>query len=206
MRRRWACDLDLHGKLPESKLVKVISVFGSANPQPGSVAYEQARTLGGLLAGAGFAVSTGGYGGLMSAASQGARENGGHVIGVTCDRIEAYRPGLTMNRWVVEEVRFANLRDRVHYLVAECAAAVALPGGIGTLSEIALTWSLIQTSEVLPKPLLLVGELWAAVMRTFLAGADGLITEKDRVLVDVVPDVEAVVPRLQAQLAAGPAA
>jgi len=103
-------------------------------------------------------------------------------------------------------VRFANLRDRVHYLVAECAAAVALPGGIGTLSEIALTWSLIQTSEVLPKPLLLVGELWAAVMRTFLAGADGLITEKDRVLVDVVPDVEAVVPRLQAQLAAGPAA
>ncbi|MEY4223029.1 MAG: hypothetical protein RL334_1671, partial [Chloroflexota bacterium] len=36
--------------------------------------------------------------------------------------------------------------------------------------------------------------------------ADGLITEKDRTLMDVVPDVAAVVPRLQAQLAAGPAA
>ena len=62
--------MDLHGKLPESKLVKVISVFGSANPQPGSVAYEQARTLGGLLAGAGFAVSTGGYGGFVMMAKR----------------------------------------------------------------------------------------------------------------------------------------
>ena len=70
----------------------VISVFGSSAPQPGSADYEAARDLGRRLAEAGFTVQTGGYMGTMEGVSRGANEAGGHVIGVTCDQIEEFRP------------------------------------------------------------------------------------------------------------------
>jgi predicted Rossmann-fold nucleotide-binding protein len=48
-------------------------------PHPGSADYEAARDLGRRLAEVGFAVQTGGYAGIMEAASRGANEAGGHV-------------------------------------------------------------------------------------------------------------------------------
>lgn len=95
---------------------RIISVFGSSAPQPGSGAYEEARRVGELLAQAGFAVATGGYSGTMTAVSQGASEAGGHVIGVTSAQIEQFRP-LGPNRWVAEEIKFETLRDRLLHLV-----------------------------------------------------------------------------------------
>ena len=71
---------------------KVISVFGSSAPRPGSEAYEWGRRVGRLLAEAGLTVATGGYSGTMTAVSQGAAEAGGHVIGVTSSQIEQFRP------------------------------------------------------------------------------------------------------------------
>ena len=76
-----------------------ISVFGGAQPQPFSPEYEEARLLGELLAQRGHTVMTGGYIGVMEAVSRGAHEAGGHVIGVTCEDIEAWR-GVKANQWV----------------------------------------------------------------------------------------------------------
>src|SRR5512134_1709123 len=98
---------------------KVISVFGSSAPRPGSADYEAARTLGRLLARAGFVVQTGGYSGIMAGASQGAAEAGGHVIGVTCAQIERFRP-IPANQWVTEEIKKRTLRERLFYLVDHC--------------------------------------------------------------------------------------
>ena len=61
-----------------------IAVFGSSEPLPGQTRYESARALGDGLARAGFGVVTGGYGGVMEAASRGAREAGGTATGVVC--------------------------------------------------------------------------------------------------------------------------
>jgi uncharacterized protein (TIGR00730 family) len=152
---------------------KIVSVFGGSAPQAGSQAYEDARTLGALLAQAGWTVATGGYSGTMEATSRGACEAGGHVIGVTCDLIENWR-GLKANEWVREEKRFETLRERLNYLVEFCDAAIALPGGVGTLSEVALTWSLLQTGELKAKPLILLGEVWHATIRAFLDEAGGV--------------------------------
>src|SRR5207245_10472245 len=58
---------------------KVITVFGSSPPRAGDADYEQARELGHALAGRGFVICTGGYGGVMEAASPGAKETGGRV-------------------------------------------------------------------------------------------------------------------------------
>src|SRR5512143_1494339 len=95
---------------------KIVTVFGAGMPKAGSQVYGQAVEMGRLLAQAGFIVATGGYGGVMEAASRGACEADGHVIGVTCDRIEQYRH-VKANPWVKEEVRFPMLRDRMYHLI-----------------------------------------------------------------------------------------
>ena len=145
----------------------VISVFGSSAPQPGSADYEVARDLGRRLAEAGFTVQTGGYMGVMEGVSRGANEAGGHVIGVTCDQIEEFRPSKA-NPWVKEEARHATLRERVLYLVDHCDGILVLPGGIGTLSELALAWSFAQVGEISPKPIIPIGGLWQRTLAAFI--------------------------------------
>jgi uncharacterized protein (TIGR00730 family) len=145
----------------------IISVFGASSPQPGSADYEAARDLGRRLARLGMVVQTGGYSGVMEGVSCGASEAGGHVIGVTSAQIEAYRP-LAANPWVKEEIKQATLRDRVLYLVENCDAIVVMPGGIGTLSEMALAWSFLQVGEIDPKPVILVGGLWQRTLAAFV--------------------------------------
>ncbi|MCP4417414.1 MAG: LOG family protein [Chloroflexi bacterium] len=158
---------------------RIISVFGSSAPKPGSLAYEEARLLGMHLAQAGFAVATGGYSGTMTAVSQGASEAGGHVIGVTSAQIEQFRP-LGPNRWVAEEIKFESLRDRLLHLVTENDGMIVLPGGIGTLSEMALAWSFLQVGEVTKRPLVLLGSLWQQTIDSFYTS--DYVREKDMTL------------------------
>ncbi len=147
---------------------RIISVFGGSSPRPGSPAYEAAYAVGRLLAEAGYTVATGGFTGVMEAASRGAAEAGGHVIGVTTDVIYQWEAqDNRANAWVKEEIRFPTLRERLYHLVAFCDAAVALPGGIGTLSEVSFMWSLLQTGEIAPKPLILLGEQWQDLLKQF---------------------------------------
>ena len=159
-------------------MTRIVSIFGGSRPRAGEAAYEEARALGAALAQGGWTVATGGYAGVMEAASRGACEAGGHVIGVTCGLIEDWK-GLRPNAWVREEKKFATLRDRLGHLVEFCDAAVALPGGIGTLSEVALTWSLLQTGEIRPKPLVVVGAVWTETLSTFIRHADGYLHPGD---------------------------
>ena len=151
-------------------MAHVISVFGANSPAPGTSDYEAARDLGRRLARLGMVVQTGGYSGVMEAASRGAREAGGHVVGVTCDQIEAFRP-LATNDWVAEEIRQPTLRARVLYLVDRCDGIVVMPGGIGTLSELALAWSFVQVGETAPKPLITVGGQWQRTLAAFVDAA-----------------------------------
>jgi uncharacterized protein (TIGR00730 family) len=143
-----------------------ITVFGGAEPKPGTPAYEEAYELGKFLAQAGHTVLTGGYIGTMEAVSKGANEAGGHVIGVTCQDIEHWR-GVSHNAWVLEERRFQTLEERLSELVHACDAAIALPGGPGTLTEIALTWNLMIVDSIPTKPLILIGSGWMSVFECF---------------------------------------
>lgn len=146
--------------------LKVISVFGSARPQPGTAAYDVARQVGQLLAEAGYAVATGGYSGTMTAVSEGAAAAGGHVIGVTSAQIEQFR-GFGANRFVQEEIKYDTLRDRLMHLILHNDGMITLPGGIGTLSEVTLAWSLLQVGEIPPRPLVLLGDRWPTTIAAF---------------------------------------
>jgi predicted Rossmann-fold nucleotide-binding protein len=141
-----------------------------------------------MLGTAGYTVLTGGYIGTMEAVSRGAVEAGGHVIGVTCDEIEAWRP-VNPNPWVLQENRFPTLNQRLNALIQDCEAAIALPGGIGTLAEIAVMWSQLQTGASTPKPLILIGRGWQATLDAFYQSLGLYIAEKDRMWVQMAPDV-----------------
>jgi uncharacterized protein (TIGR00730 family) len=166
-----------------------ITVFGGANPQPGSPAYTEAYELGKLLAQAGHTVLTGGYIGTMEAVSRGANEAGGHVIGVTCSDIEAWR-GTRANAWVQEEHHFATLQERLNELIQACDAAIALPGGPGTLTEIGLTWNLMIIASIPRKPLILVGNGWHQVFEEFFRSLGEYIPLPQRNHIQFTADIQ----------------
>ena len=142
-----------------------VTVFGGARPRPGEPEYEVALHLGSLLGKAGHTVLTGGYTGTMEAVSRGASEAGGHVIGVTCREIEAWR-STPANPWVKEERLMNTLEERILALINGCEAALALPGGAGTLAEVSILWNRLLIEAVPPRKVILIGAGWKTVFET----------------------------------------
>jgi predicted Rossmann-fold nucleotide-binding protein len=73
-------------------------------------------------------------------------------------------------------------------------AYVALPGGAGTLGEVALAWNLIQTESISPRPLILVGPRWRALVDCFQRTLS--IEARDFALLTIADSVDDVVPQL----------
>ncbi len=170
-----------------------MSVFGSSSPTPGDPDYQDGVVLGRALAEAGFVAQTGGYMGLMEAVSRGACDAGGHVIGVTSKAIETFRPAKA-NAFVREEIKTDSLAERLLILTRDCHAAIVLPGGVGTMTELALVWNQVLVGELKARPILAVGELWRAVIETT---CDPRYTRPEHAaLVTWVPDVAAAVAAL----------
>lgn len=171
--------------------MRVAAVFGSARVVEGDDEYTVARRTGALLGAAGWAVMTGGYQGAMEAASRGAGEAGGHVIGVTMADWKDLR---APNRWVAEERRTPNLLARLAELMA-ADALIAVGGGIGTLAEVALSWNLKQHAHV-GAPIILVGRSWERVVPVL--ARELVIDDDDLRQVHLVGDAEAAVRLLSA--------
>jgi uncharacterized protein (TIGR00725 family) len=138
---------------------RIITVFGSSRPRQGEPDYEEARALGYALAERGFAVCSGGYGGVMAGVSQGAKEASGKVYGVTADFFSA-----NVNSWVDVEVRVATWQDRLFELVRLADGFVACKGGTGTLVELAVVWEMLNKSVMPVKPFTTLGDFWQPVI------------------------------------------
>jgi uncharacterized protein (TIGR00730 family) len=173
-----------------------VSVFGGSQPKEGSAAYAEAQELGKLLAERGHTVLTGGYVGTMEAVSRGACEAGGHVVGVTCAEIERWR-SIGANQWVKEERKKETLIERLQLLVQDCDAALALPGGPGTLTEIALTWNLMIVSALPRRPLILIGDGWQGVFDQVFAGLNDYTPDHQRTLLQFAPDIHSALGMLE---------
>lgn len=173
-----------------------ITVFGGAQPKEGTPAYEEARELGSLLAQRGHAVLTGGYMGTMEAVSRGAHEAGGHVVGVTCIDIEEWR-STKPNRWVKEERRKQTLIERLQSIIEDCDAAMALPGGAGTLTEVALMWNLMIIESLPRRPLILIGRGWQSTFDQFFGEFESYMPITQRGLLYFADDVKSAVKKLE---------
>jgi uncharacterized protein (TIGR00730 family) len=175
--------------------IQKVTIFGGSDPEPGQPAYAEALQLGRLLAQAGYTVITGGYMGTMEAVSRGAAEAGGHVIGITCEEIEAWRP-VPHNEWVLEEKRTATILDRMLALIEEGQAALALPGGQGTLAEIAVMWTQLAIGAITPRPLVLIGSGWERIFQSFYQELGGYVNQARRRWLQFAPDVDTAVDML----------
>ncbi len=138
-----------------------VAVLGSARLTESDDRWMQAYKLGMILAGEGFVVVTGGYGGLMTAVSRGVRELGGHVIGLPMRHWAAIEP----NRWNGDLRWSTDYGTRINHIL-HCDAVIALAGGVGTLSEMAMVWAASQTEEP-ALPLILLGECWPPLVKSF---------------------------------------
>jgi uncharacterized protein (TIGR00725 family) len=164
---------------------QVVTVFGSSRPQEGDADYAEARALGRALAAKGFIVCTGGYGGVMEAASRGAKEGGGRTLAVTAEFFRS-----RANRWVDEEVRVKTWQERLFELVGRGAGYVACKGGTGTLVELAVVWEMLNKGVMSGKPFVVLGEFWRPVLdrvREVERGADSSWGEANSPLVHLTP-------------------
>jgi len=175
---------------------KRITVFGSSSPVPGDQEYQQAYDLGKLLGKNNYIVITGGYIGTMEAVSRGAVDSGAHTIGITCDEIEAWR-SVKHNKWVKEEMRYPTLVARIKALIEECDAAIALPGGPGTLAEITLMWNHLLIQAIDPKPLLLIGDSWSSIFRELTTSLAPYVTNEQIQKLTFVSNIDQAVQKLE---------
>ena len=138
---------------------KIVTVFGSSRPREGDPHYAQAHLLGAALAAGGFTVCSGGYGGVMEAASRGAKEAGGRTIGITAQFFKS-----RANRWIDEDVRTNTWQDRLFALIDRADGFVACPGGTGTLVELAVAWEMLNKGAMAGKPLVVLGDFWQPII------------------------------------------
>jgi uncharacterized protein (TIGR00730 family) len=138
---------------------QVVTVFGSSRPREGDPAYGQARALGAALAAKEFTVCSGGYGGVMEAVSRGAKEAGGHTLGITAQFFKS-----RANPWIDEEVRMNTWQDRLFALIDRGHGFVTCPGGTGTLVEFAVVWEMLSKRAMAGKPLVVVGDFWQPII------------------------------------------
>ena len=144
--------------------------------------------MGAAIAGAGWALMTGGYGGLMAVASRAAAEAGGTVIGLPMRGWTA----LTPNQWNHELIWSDSYPERLGHLMA-ADAIVAVDGGIGTLTEAALAWSVLQT-EPIAADLVFLGAGWPPVLRSFAEHL--VIDDRDLIQVTVCGDAQEAIAHI----------
>ncbi len=72
--------------------------------------------------------------------------------------------------------------------MTNCDAAIALPGGIGTLLEVALTWNQLAVDIIPPKPMILLGNGWHTIMEAFFAELGEYVSMQDRQYLAFAPN------------------
>jgi uncharacterized protein (TIGR00725 family) len=148
--------------VPENAHGKIITIFGGSKCGPDSKEYQDALTIGRTLAEAGFTICTGGYLGVMEAASKGAREAGGRVLGIVMNQFKS-----EPNRFLTDKVASDHFYDRLQNLITRSVGFIAMRGGMGTVTEISLVWNKLQTRVLDPRPLVLVGDCWKQVVESW---------------------------------------
>ncbi|MEL6407819.1 MAG: TIGR00730 family Rossman fold protein [Chloroflexota bacterium] len=170
-----------------------IAVFGSARAKRNSDVYSVTEAIGKALADAGYAVMTGGYAGVMEAASKGAADAGGTVLGITVKDLELVGES-RINDWVTDEVRYQKFDDRLAHLINEADAYVIMPGGIGTAQELIDVWQNMRIGDLPRKPLLIYGDFWHPLISNMLDA--GYIGEKEMALLNIFATPEQAISTL----------
>ena len=169
-----------------------VSVFGSARTPPDHPYYRLAEEIARALSDAGFSVVSGGGPGIMEAANKGAYAGKSPSIGLNIqlphEQVGNPYQDITLN--------FRHFFSRKVMFVKYASAYVVLPGGFGTLDELAEILTLVQTGKTRRIPIILVHRpFWQGLIEWFRDAlvAEGTINESDLDLYKVLDKPEEVV-------------
>jgi uncharacterized protein (TIGR00730 family) len=145
-----------------SKVGPAVSIFGSARMKPSHPYYKKTVSLSRRLSKEGLAVITGGGPGVMEAANKGAAQGGSASVGLNIE-LPFEQEG---NPYATLPLDFHYFFSRKVCFVKYSMGFVYMPGGFGTLDELAEVATLVQTERLPRFPLVLYGKkFWGGLLR-----------------------------------------
>jgi len=177
------------------KVYPAVSIFGSARAQPGDPVYQKAELIARKCAEAGYAVITGGGGGVMEAANKGAAEAGGISAGLNIELPYEQKP----NQYANKKLSFRYFFVRKVMFIKYAQAYIILPGGFGTLDELSEALTLIQTQKIKPFPVFLIDSSYWKGLIDWLKNtvvASGKISPEDLDIFTLIDDPDELIREL----------
>ncbi len=153
---------------PKAHSIENVAIFGYADTKENQHLFKHVFQVSKSLAEAGYTIVDGGGPGVMLAASLGAKEVGGKVIGVTLypkdmPNFEGKDPHNILDK----EIRADTYVERTLALMKEGQVYVIFQGGTGTISEFGMAWGLARLYFGHHKPLILYGKFWHKIINAF---------------------------------------
>lgn len=148
--------------------IRQISYLGFADASPGDPLFREAYECSKYLTSKGFVAINGGGPGTMRAVTEGAKDAKGTAVGVTFypKDITNYE-GRDVNNKFDIEIKTKNYLERTLKLLEMGDAYVIFRGGTGTISEFGMAWGLGRLYYGHHKPLILYGDFWNNIIKTF---------------------------------------
>lgn len=172
------------------KLGLAATVYGSARTSPTDPYYKYCEALTAKLAKKGFAIISGGGGGMMEAANVGSFKVGGRSIGLNIDLPFEQK----LNPYTTDSLNFDFFFSRKVMLAFASEVYVYFPGGFGTMDEFFEMVTLIQTKKIERIPIVLYGaDYWDPLIAFFkktMLKEYKTISKEDLDLFVVVDDVD----------------
>lgn len=157
---------DHNGWAPQ--LIHNVAIFGYADAPIEGKLFQVVLDVSKKLAEVGYVVVDGGGPGVMRAATLGAKDGGGKVVGVTLQTEDIpHFEGRDPKNLFDEEIKTDNYVERTLTLMREGQAYVVFNGGTGTISEFGMAWGLARLYFGHHKPLILYGKFWHNIMKAF---------------------------------------
>lgn len=179
-----------------STLGPAVSIYGSARVRPDKELYKLTEEIAYRLGSLGFSIITGGGPGLMEAANKGASRANTKSIGLNIELPEEQ----IGNIYTTKSITFRHFYVRKLMLVKYATAFIIMPGGLGTLDELAEVLTLIQTHKIKPFPVIIVNSSYWEGFLHWLRNtvlSHNFVSEEEFNLLRVCDDIDAVVNIVQ---------
>lgn len=155
-------------KAQSEQSIKQVAIFGYADASENTELFKDVREVTKTLAQAGYIVVDGGGPGVMRAATIGAKEGGGKVIGVTLYTEDIpHFEGRDPKNLFDKEIKTKTYVERTLALMKAGQVYVVFKGGSGTISEFGMAWGLAKLYFGHHKPLILYGKFWENIIEAF---------------------------------------
>jgi len=178
-------------------LTKAVTILGTKRLKKESSFFDDAYSLGQMLAKKEYTVVTGGKFGTAEAANKGAFEGGGVSIGIGMKSVGRKE----VNPYLTRSILFDFPFTRKTIVIAPTKALVFFPGGLGSMHHLFEVLTLMETKKMPKLPIILYDkEFWQPLsdfIDKVLINEMKTIAKEDRNLYKVVDTVEEIIKEIE---------